>query len=104
MWFETLTGFVEESPEQVRGNITVDGTELTSHVNGKRLICGDLETPSLAELRKRVRSGTHNSGATSVREVVANVQHLHADLLSNLREAQQRWYRGGLQPNLGYTD
>jgi len=79
MWFETLTGFVEESPEQVRGNITVNGTELTSHVNGKRLICGDLETPSLAELRKRVRSGTHNSGVTSVREVVANVQHLHAD-------------------------
>lgn len=79
MWFEKLTGFVEESPEQVRTNITVDGVELNSHVNGKRLICGELETPSLAELRERVRSGTHNSSTTSVREVVANVQHLHAD-------------------------
>jgi len=49
MWFEKLTGFVEESPEQVRTNITVDGVELNSHVNGKRLICGELETPSLAE-------------------------------------------------------
>ena len=35
MWFETLTGFPEESPQQVRENITVDGQELTSHVNGK---------------------------------------------------------------------
>ena len=25
MWFETLTGFQEESPEQVRENIAVDG-------------------------------------------------------------------------------
>jgi hypothetical protein len=79
MWFEKLTGFVEESPEQVRANITVDGVELNSHVNGKRLICGELEIPSLAELRECVRSGTHKSGTTSVREVVANVQHLHAD-------------------------
>jgi hypothetical protein len=79
MWFEKLTGFVEDSPEQVRANISVDGAELNSHVNGKRLSCGELETPSLAELRERVGSGAHNSSATSVREVVANVQHLHAD-------------------------
>lgn len=38
MWFETLSGFVEESPEQVRANITVDGVEMTSHVNGRRLV------------------------------------------------------------------
>ena len=79
MWFETMTGFTEDSPQQVRTNITVDGVELISHVNGRRLICGDLETPSLAELRRRVRSGAHNSGTTAVREIVANVQHLHAD-------------------------
>ena len=79
MWFETLTGFSEESPEQVRENITVDGVGLTSRVNGKRLICGELETPSLAEMRRRVRSGARNAGTTTVREVVADVQRLHAD-------------------------
>ena len=79
MWFEELTGFVEKSPEQVRKHITVDGVELTSHVNGRRLICGELETPSLAELRSRALSSAHNSGTTTVREVVANVQDLHAD-------------------------
>ena len=79
MWFETLTGFPEESPEQVRANISVHGTALTSHVNGKVFVCGDLETPSLAELRERVHSGQHKAGEISVREVVANVQHLHTD-------------------------
>jgi hypothetical protein len=79
MWFETLTGFPEESPRQVRANITVDGNTLKSHVNGKMLVCGELETPSLAELRARVHSKGHQTGKISVREVVADVQQLHAD-------------------------
>ena len=78
-WFETLTGFPEESPQQVRENITVDGQALKSHVNGKVLDCGQLETPSLAELRERVHASGHEAGKISVREVVANVQHLHAN-------------------------
>src|SRR5438270_517445 len=79
MWFDTLTGFPEESPQQVRGNITVDGNELKSHVNGKVLVCGELEIPSLAELRERVRSSGYKIGKISVREVVANIQHLHTN-------------------------
>lgn len=79
MWFETLTGFPERSAQQVHANITVDGNELKSHVNGKVLVCGELETPSLAELRARVRSSVHKTGKLSVREIVANVQHLHTD-------------------------
>ncbi len=79
MWFETLTGFGEESPEQVRENITVDGDILTSHVNGRRLTCGTLETPTLADLRKRVHFTAHQPGTLTVRQVVANVQHLHTE-------------------------
>ena len=52
-WFETLMGFREDSPAQVRSNITVDGNSLLSHINGKCLECGKLETPSLGELRGR---------------------------------------------------
>ena len=37
-WFETLTGFPEESPQQVRENICVDMQTLTSHRNGKVLV------------------------------------------------------------------
>jgi hypothetical protein len=79
MWFEALTGFAEESPEQVRENISVDGGELISRANGRRLICGELEALSLAELRSRARSSEHSAGKTTVREVVADVQELHRD-------------------------
>ena len=80
MWFETLTGFPEESPQQVRENITVDGQALTSHVNGKVLVYGQLETPTLAELRERVHASGHKSGKISVREGVANVQQMHTNV------------------------
>ena len=80
MWFETLTDFAEESPQQVRENITVDGQALTSHVNGKVLVYGQLETPTLAELRERVHASGHESGKMSVREVVGDVQHLHTNV------------------------
>lgn len=62
MWFETLTGFAEASPQQVRNNITVEGERMKSHVNGRELICGRLETPTLAELRKRVGAGGQPGG------------------------------------------
>ena len=79
-WFEDLTGFAEESPEQVRANLGVDGRILKSHVNGKTLVCGELETPSLAALRQRVQVSGYETGALTVREVVANVQHLHTNV------------------------
>jgi len=52
---------------------------MTSHANGRALVCGELETPSLAELRERTRSTASDAGKLSVREVVANVQSLHTD-------------------------
>lgn len=79
MWFEKLTGFSEQSPEHVRANVTVDGVELISRVNGRRMICGSLETPTLDDLRRRTESCAHDTGRTTVREVVANVQDLHSD-------------------------
>jgi len=35
-WFERLMGFSEESPEQVRENVKVEGAFLRSIVNGKK--------------------------------------------------------------------
>ena len=79
MWFETLTGFHEESPERVRNNLSVDGNVLMSHINGMEYVCGLLETPSLAELRDRVNSSGSHSGKITIREVIADVQQLHVE-------------------------
>jgi len=78
-WFEKLTGFPELSPARVRQNLTLDGPRLLSRVNGNALVWGRLEIPTLAELREDVRAGGYAKGKLSLREVVANVQHLHAD-------------------------
>jgi hypothetical protein len=78
-WFENLTGCSEESPAHVRTQLHVDGARLRSVQNGRSWLCGELETPTLAQLRDRVRRGSREPRPISVREVVANVQHLHAD-------------------------
>jgi len=78
-WFETLTGFSEASPQQVREAMMVDGQTLVSRVNKNVLVFGELETPSLAELRERDRLSGCRAGKISVREVVADVQDLHRD-------------------------
>lgn len=88
-WFEKLTGFPEESPQQVRNNLVLEEqkvrdsphvlSRLRSLVNGKIWVAGRLETPSLGELRQRVRGNGAKAGKLSLREVVANVQDLHID-------------------------
>jgi len=79
MWFKNLTGFDEEFPEQVRANLSVNGHLLTSKVNGKTYTCGTLETPSLAELRERVKNCHVPKGALQLKELVGDVQQLHTD-------------------------
>jgi len=79
MWFETLTGFREESPQQVRENLVVEGNVMKSLVNGNSFIWGELETPSLSELRERVRAVGYKTGKVALREIVADVRQLHLD-------------------------
>jgi hypothetical protein len=78
-WFENLTGCVEESPESVRQHLFIEGRRLHSRLNGRSWLCGELETPTLAQLRQRVRHVNRDLGPISVHEIVANVQHLHRD-------------------------
>lgn len=78
-WFERLTGCAEDSPDQVRAELEIDGPHLRSRRTGRAWRHGNLETPTLATLRARAAGVTRISGALAVREVVANVQHLHAD-------------------------
>ncbi len=76
-WFEKLTGCVGESHESVREHLFIDGRRLHSRLNQKSWLCGELETPTLAQLRQRVRNIKRDLAPISVRNVVGNVQHLH---------------------------
>lgn len=78
-WFERLVGFREESPDQVRGNLTLAGSELTSRVNGRVMKCGTLEIPTLAELRRRAADVNGLDGRLTFRQIVADVGSLHRD-------------------------
>ena len=79
MWFESLVGFREQNGDQVRSNISVDNGTMVSSVNGRRMSCGTVETPSLKELRSQVKSISATTGTLKISEVIADVQKLHSD-------------------------
>jgi len=81
VWFEALTGIREGPDVDVTSLVTVDGEWLTSTVNGRRMRAGQLELPSLAELRHDAAQtpGRVVGRPTRVSEVVADVRQLHVD-------------------------
>ena len=77
MWFEKLTGFREENPEQVRSMLLLNGEYLVSQVNGQRMRHGVLTTPNLLELRANTNQTSSHSTQIKLREVVGDVRVLH---------------------------
>jgi hypothetical protein len=78
-WFEKLTGCSEGASNNVRQSLTVEGQRLHSSLNGRSWLCGELEIPTLAQLRERVRNSHRGPKPITVSEIVANVQELHVD-------------------------
>ena len=74
-WFTSLTGLPNDHPEVVRAGIAVDGDALVLRAAGKRLIAGHLTLPRLADLP----APPTGMPRIKLREVVADVQTLHAD-------------------------
>lgn len=79
MWFQRLVGFKEESPEQVRENLKLEGSDLVSLKNGIRMKAGKLLTPTLAELRKDVPAIAQEKGKLQITQISGNVSLLHKD-------------------------
>ena len=77
-WFEDMTGIDEESPEQVRRELSIDRDCIVCP-NRNRFAFGSLETPKLAELRSAVATTDARRGQMRVREVVGDVRQLHSD-------------------------
>jgi hypothetical protein len=79
-WFQKMMGFEEEGHASVHRNISIDGNQMRSLVNGQSHRWGELEQPSLAGLRERVSPLLLPSGQEStLDEVVGNVQELHCE-------------------------
>ena len=76
-WFEKLFGFQEQSPEVVQRNFVVDGEYLTSKPNGRTFRCGVVETPTLAQLRKKPKKVSQ--GKLKVRNITDDASELHRD-------------------------
>ena len=78
-WFTKLTGFSERSPDEVRQNIDVQGTRLSSRVNGASYRCGQLQIVSLGALRKQVAPMDAQEKKLKISGIVGDAKALHAD-------------------------
>ena len=77
-WFQRITGIEEQSPEQVRDQLSLDGDCIVCP-DGKRIAFGRLETPQLSELRKAIADLKEESRSSTLGEIVGDVRGLHAD-------------------------
>lgn len=77
MWFKKLTGFDEISPEYVREHLLIEGANMTSKVNGKSYRHGELQIPTLEELKAQAPPLENFDDRIMVSEVIANVQQIH---------------------------
>lgn len=75
-WFETLFGFVESDWVTTRDRFSLDGTMLTSSVNGRSFDAGAFETPTVTELRARL--GRPQGSPRVGHEAIGDVLELHA--------------------------
>jgi hypothetical protein len=83
MWFETLMGFEEKSPAQVRENIIVEGEYLISKINNKKYKCGKLEVSTLENLRSQDPALDQYDGQLILSEKIGNISILHQDKINN---------------------
>lgn len=79
MWFEELTGFKEESPENVRAKLKIEGDTFVSMANHKRFSFGKLDVVTLEELRQHDETRAAFEGKIQLSEVVADVKALHTE-------------------------
>ncbi len=77
MWFKQLTGFEEESPENVRAKIEIKDDTLISRINSQKFTFGKLDIPTLEQLRKESYKIDSYNSKIQVREIIADVKDLH---------------------------
>lgn len=83
-WFERITGFEEGGYDDTRAALSVVDGKLRSVHGGRACFVGDLETPSLAELRERTRGIAGKPGAEpKLSTLQGDVRRLHCQPLNS---------------------
>ncbi len=83
-WFERITGFAEGSYDDTRTALSVVDGKLRSAHGGRDCFVGELETPSLAELRERTRGIARKPGAgPKLSTLPGDVRRLHCQPINN---------------------
>ncbi|MDB5945321.1 MAG: hypothetical protein JWQ33_347 [Ramlibacter sp.] len=83
-WFERITGFKELSYDETRAALTVVDGKLQSAHTDRVCFVGELETPSLTQLRQRTRDiVARGGGEVRVSSLQGDVRRLHAQPLNN---------------------
>ena len=76
-WFESITGFVEDGYDTTLSRLSIVDGRLISSRSDRTCAVGQLEIPSLAELRQRVIGLTSGQGPTRVSCVQGDVRRMH---------------------------
>lgn len=79
-WFKEIAGFQEYAYAETQERFELAGHTLRSKVNGRSYEIGELETPSLGELRQRAASVADRlAGTLRVSTVTGDVRTIHRD-------------------------
>ena len=78
-WFERITGFREDGYDATRARLSVVDGQLHSRNGTRTCAVGQLEMPSLAELRLRATGLVSSQRPTRVSCVQGDVRRMHAD-------------------------
>ncbi|WP_398473205.1 hypothetical protein [Tardiphaga sp.] len=78
-WFESLAGFAETTYTETQRRLSVRDGRLYSVDDGRNFSIGTFETPSLADLRRRVAPAITRSQSI-IEETIADVRDLHRDV------------------------
>lgn len=76
-WFQRLTGFAESDYDSTREQLRVEGAYLRSLVNDRSIGIGELQTPSLSELRQRFLRSQDRQAPLRLRHVTGEAGSLH---------------------------
>ena len=83
-WFERITGFEERSYNETQSALRVEDGKLRSNASERASGIGDLELPSLSELRQRVQAIARKPGAEiKVSMLQGDVRRLHGQPLNS---------------------